>query len=150
VRYRSELIGLLPGDTEFARDIFGAEAHVDVSVGIIGRTARIERFCCRHGHWNLDSVPPATMTSAEPERMRSRRERWLQAGGTKAVDGHRAGFDGSPARSGGDCGATFMPCSPSGMAQPRITIVNFLGVDAKPPALLDRERGGSIGARARR
>jgi len=52
----------------------------------------------------MDSVPPATMTSAEPARMRSAaRAMACKPEEQEAVDGHRAGFDGQFRREARRC-----------------------------------------------
>ena len=70
---------------------------------------------------DIDSVPPATMASAPPTMMRSaaiaiacspdEQKRLMVSADTST---------GSPARNDA-MRATFMPCSPSGIAQPRMT-----------------------------
>jgi len=81
--------------------------------------------------------------------MRSRRGNGLQAGGAKRLMVIRwfRRASGAKARR---CGATFIPCSPSGIAQPRMTR-NFLGVrpGTRAERFLDSERGKIIGACAR-
>src|SRR5215467_2614799 len=69
----------------------------------------------------IDSVPPASMTSAEPERMRSA----AMAMDCSPDEQNRLmvmadASTGSPARRLA-MRATFIPCSASGMAQPMIT-----------------------------
>jgi len=107
------------GDAKFARDIFRAEAHVDVGVGIISREPGIRRnLLPPWATMDMDSVPPATMTSAEPCADAFGARAMLASRGAEAVESSRW-FDGHPARKRGDA-REFMPCSPSGMAQPRI------------------------------
>src|SRR5467141_42794 len=96
------------------------------------------------GTMDMDSVPPATITSAEPERSRSA----ARAMACKPEEQKRLMVialvsTGSPARSAA-MRATFMPCSPSGMAQPRITSSISLG---STPGTLER---ASLMARAAR
>ena len=76
---------------------------------------------------DIDSVPPATITSAPPLIMRSaamaiacnpdEQKRLIVTADTST---------GSPARSEA-MRATFIPCSPSGIAQPRMTSSISLG-----------------------
>src|SRR6266403_4808503 len=73
------------------------------------------------GTIDMDSVPPATMTWAEPERMRSAaRAMACRPEEQKRLMVIALVSTGRPARRAA-MRATFMPCSPSGMAQPRIT-----------------------------
>src|SRR5216683_246976 len=73
------------------------------------------------GTMDMDSVPPATITSAEPERIRSAaRAMACRPEEQKRLMVMALVSTGRPARREA-MRATFMPCSPSGMAQPRIT-----------------------------
>src|SRR5580698_6055695 len=73
------------------------------------------------GTIDIDSVPPATMTSEEPPRMRSaaRAMAWSPEEQKRLMVIAEVST-GKPARKAA-MRATFMPCSPSGMAQPRMT-----------------------------
>ena len=84
-------------------------------------------MCPPIGIMDMDSVPPATITSAPPLMMRSaaiaiacspeEQKRLMVSAETST---------GSPARSEA-MRATFIPCSASGMAQPRMTSSISLG-----------------------
>src|SRR5580700_11624081 len=78
----------------------------------------------------IDSVPPATITCADPARMRSaaiaiacnpEEQKRLMVIAEVSI--------GKPARSAA-IRATFIPCSPSGIAQPRIT--SSISLASKP------------------
>ena len=80
-----------------------------------------EILCPPIGIIVIDSVPPATITSAPPAAIRSA----AMAMACKPDEQKRLmviaeNSTGSPARSEA-MRATFIPCSASGMAQPRIT-----------------------------
>src|SRR5215467_11735540 len=79
------------------------------------------------GTRDMDSVPPATITCAEPPRMRSAASAMAcNPDEQKRLMVIAEVSTGRPARSAA-MRATFIPCSPSGMAQPRITSSISLG-----------------------
>jgi hypothetical protein len=70
------------------------------------------------GTIDIDSVPPASIRSALPRRIWSAASATAcRPGRAEAIDGLRGMVFGRPASSR-PMRATFMPCSPSGMAQP--------------------------------
>jgi len=92
---------------------------------------------------DMDSVPPATMTSAEPERIRSRRARWLQAEEQKRLTVIALVSTGAGAESGD--GATFMPFRlPAWRSE--ITSSISLRPGGTGRALLDGKGGKIVGA----
>src|SRR6266496_1307676 len=79
------------------------------------------------GMRDMDSVPPATITSAPPTAIRSAAMAMdCNPEEQKRLMVNAAVSTGSPARNAA-MRATFMPCSASGMAQPRITSSISLG-----------------------
>ena len=98
------------------------KAHREIGVGIV-RTSHglAEILWPPMGIMVMDSIPPATITSAPPAMMRSaaiaiacspeEQKRLMVIAETST---------GRPARSDA-MRATFIPCSASGMAQPRMT-----------------------------
>ena len=89
------------------------------------------------------SAPPATMQSAKPasDPLRRGRDR-LQPGGAEAVHGLRRAPAPGARRAAPRRAPTFMPCSPSGNAQPMMTSSISLRVHPGPlDERPDRRRG---------
>jgi len=98
---------------------------------------------------DMDSVPPATMTSAEPERMRSAaRAIGLQTGRAEAVDGHRARFDREAGAKGGDARDVHALFA-FGHGAAENYVIDFFGVEAGNTGerFLDGQCGEIVGAR---
>src|SRR5882757_11523387 len=91
-----KFVGLLAGDAEFAGDIFGAEAHVDVGVGIVVDEPGIGGdFVAAHRHQGhgFGATGYDDFGGTAADAFGGERD-GLQAGGAKEVDGHGGSFDG--------------------------------------------------------
>ncbi len=145
-----ELIGLLAGDSEFARDIFRAEAHVDVGVRIVIDEPGIRgNFVAAHGNQGhrFGAAGDDDFRGAAANAFGSERDR-LQAGRAETVDGHRGGFDGkSGAKSGDARDVHALLAFGHGAAEDHV--VDFLGVESGHAGerFLDGQRGKIVGPR---
>src|SRR5438876_1116234 len=91
------------------------------------------------GIMDMDSVPPATITSAPPPRIRSAASAIAcnpeEQKRLMVIAEHSTG---NPARSDAIL-ATFIPCSASGMAQPRMTssisLLSSCGTRSRAPLM---------------
>ena len=145
-----ELIGLLAGDAEFARDIFRAESHVDVGVGIVIDEPGIGRnFVAAHGDHGhgFGAAGDDDFGGAGADAFGGESD-GLQAGGAEAVDGHGAGFDGESGAEGGDARDVHALFA-FGHGAAEDDVVDFLEVEAgnAGEGFLDGQRGEIVGAR---
>lgn len=99
-----ECVGLFAGDAELAGDVFRAEAHVDVGIGIVVDQPGIGGyFVAAHGYegHGLSAASDDDFGGAAANALGGKGDS-LQAGGAEAVDGHRGGFDGETGAERGD------------------------------------------------
>ena len=150
MRIGGELVGLLASDAEFARDVFRAQAHVDVGVGIVVDEPGIRRnFVAAHGHHGhgFGAAGDDDLSGAGTDAFGGESD-GLQAGRAKAVDGHRAGFDGETGAESGDARDVHALFA-FGHGAAENHVVNFLSVETgnAGEGFLDGESGKIVGAR---
>ncbi len=127
-----EFVGLFAGDAEFSGDVFGAEAHVDIGVGIMVDQPRIGgNLVAAHGdeRHGLGAAGDDDFGGAAANALGSKRD-GLQAGGAEAVDGHRGGFDRETGAERGDAGDVHALFA-FGHGAAEDDVVDLLGVDRR-------------------
>ncbi len=132
VRVEREAVGGLAVDPVLPRHVLGRDPHAEVGVGVACRSASgwATSLWPPIGMRLIDSVPPATITSASPASIaRAARAIACRPDAQKRLTVMAAAAGGIPARRAA-CRATFIPCSASGIAQPRMTSSTISGVSA--------------------
>ena len=93
---KRELIGLLARNAIFAREIFGREAHAEVTVGVVIHQPRIGRhFVAAHRHQShrFGAAGENHVRVTQHDALRGHGD-GLQTGRAEAIDGHGRGFHG--------------------------------------------------------
>ena len=150
VRFGGELVGLLAGDAEFARDVFCAEAHVDVGVRVVidepGIGGNLVAAHGDHGH-GFRAAGDNDFGGAGTDTFRGEGD-GLETGRAEAIDGHRTRFDGEAGAKSGDARDVHALFA-FGHGAAKDHVVNFFGVEAGDASerFLDGECGEIVGAR---